>query len=813
MARAKQPSDLPKPPGTEEPQIEAAAVELPAQPQAEPSPQPQAAAEDTPTQAEALKNQLRVTEGYEFDPEAALAQMDPQTREAFERMAKNEALLQAADEAAGEQNAAEGEFPEGKPEENPLSVGKELEVRAKKSAAFNQKDERNLMQKVLGDDFVVSEKDGELWFRKKGAKSKHRIDRSAFGLLKEGKFAEAGREAAGDVADMTGTGIEIAGNVAGEAASIAAGSKIGAGIGFLAVGPGGAFVGGATGAIAGAVAGTAVAAATGIAMREMAVEAFGGQNSGNAAEEFVIATGINAATLGAGVMLKGVGRKMIAPLRDALENSPKQRLYQLAQIRSEFEAITQKIGVKGQTTAQTGAQIDGAVVRLEKQLGEQVELLKTETIAKGADKPFPAENYSRAVEKILGDYGLPKDTLPVILNDPVLQGKVIQNMLKGDRLGATPENARLVRQLLGELKAGGKFKMDDLYDQLDRLRGLAEYEKSPDALTPLNKIARELRQALAKDRNGIIEAMYKDNDPHGIASAIKEYSSRIDAIDDFRNIFTRKRSVELFTDSIVSKNNSKMIAQVKELLGPESPEFQALQAEWIDQICKKSIESGSGVVNGKKLRSTLESYGEDVVNQMISPREKLTLEYIARKAEKIPYLDMLNSSAASQQAVKDGAMAIISGGKNIPAQVRLLWTLFRENADAAKYLSEEGLLELAQQQKNGFTKRQLIKVSQAFGKLIDASDVVVTKGGHKRYQVVSFEDRLKDPEFAKLFMGEQDRLIRAEGMQTIPGSVSQGAAPGLDSLTAAQAGKANYDPNRKLRPGEVPQEPQPRPNE
>ncbi len=649
-------------------------------------------------------------------------------------------------------------------DQRPIGPGQEFAMRFKEGLARNPQESVSLMQKALGKDFEVFQgKTGELRFKKKGSKNSFPLDMPGFG----GSL----QEALGDFADLSGMGIEVAADMVGVAAGVAA-----------------IPVSGPLGVGAGLVGGAALATAA----REAAVRAFEGETSTDLAKEFALNTGINVATLGLGKVLKGGAKRGLDMMKEVIQSKPMTRVKQLAGVREAFEQISKDVGVGAQTPAEAAGKISTGVEQIYERLNKQVAVTREISIAKAGKDAVPTEGYAQALEKELLDNGVPESYIGR-LHDKEVRAFVANHLKASEVYGSGETSMPVVNKMIDDLitiRKGGGMQMGEVWNKLQFWKNPAAYESKSAAISPepLQAVSRRLRQHLADDRDSVLMTLFKD-DPGNlkfVKDAIAEKAQKADALKQLKGMILRSNeTMELFATSLTSGNSAKKnIADFKATFGPNSEEFTALRSAWMDKIYNESVDPVLGVVKAEGLNGALKKAGDHVVSEMLNPAERLKLQFIAKRAEQVHYMDFINNKQESQRAVKDFATASISRS---PSQyVRGLWALTRGNAEAARFLANDGLVDLAASSTQKHSKGFWVATIQGFRKMLDATDIHRTKDGREVLRRINFDDKLKDPAVLEKLLGIKapgQTLMQASG-DKLPGKT--GVLPGAGAFSASE---------------------------
>lgn len=801
--RSKQPSDLPGvvPGGKREAENEA---EIAATAAKMPTPQPSASLNEASDEADpaASAGAEEPSPEVSLTPEqdAAIAQLadsdygieapnfddlTPEQQAAIDTLAGNEGFLEEAEQVEAVEFANEEEIANERGDQ--IGIVKELKARAIQNLGRNVNEEKSLISKALGSDFEVTSKGNELFFRKKGSKKFFPIDRKSFsgGL----------REFVGDLVDFSGEGLEAGTSVV----AAAKGAVAGAAAGTAAFPGAGTLAGGVAGGVA--AAGAAGLAAT--AAREIAIRAFEGETSTDLAKELTWNTGLNLATLGMGALVKGAGKKVLSSFQETLEMAPMKRVEELAEVRVKFEAVSETVMGKHRpgslAKGEVGDRIYGAIEALDDRLDKALNFTRKQSIMDLGGMPKKVDNYAQAIEAQLESMGIPKTMIPQ-LGDPKLYRETLEyfkrNKALGDEVMGAEFGKKLIDEYLSINKTGG-MSMQNVWNTLDWLKQPAGYKNGAKVEYPTAAMAkaRELRRALAVDRNEILATSYSKSDPKTssfMMDAMKEYTEKVDTIVQFKKIFkSSKESAEKFTDAIVRPNNSQQVRDFRNLVGAESEEFALLQAEWFDRIFRETL-TDVGTVDPLKLKKTMAKYGDEVVDEMLSKTQRHALEAISQKAAKIPYFDIINATQRDKQVVQDMAAIGLLGQKHPGPVIRLFWNMLGSNADAAKYLADDGLLELAAKTADPGKQSLILKITQSFRKMLDATDIV-DKNGRKMLQPIDFDARLQDPAIQKVLLDTQSKMRSDAAKKGI-------RLPGAGAMLGAQAGRM-LAPQNAEKPG------------
>lgn len=713
--------------------------------------------------------------------------------QALQELARDQAYL-------NESKAPQDEFQMAEPgEAKPIGALQEFKARAIQHIGSSKEDQLKLLQKALGSNFDVRLKDNEeIVFRKKGSSKFFPIDATGFsgGL----------REVVGDIIDFSGDVLEQGAASIGAVTSVATGGATGLALG----GAGGAAVGGTLGVAAA----PAVGALTGVAARRAAIEHMIGSTSEGFMDELKLATAFNYAALGLGAIVKSAAKRSLETLKDSLELSPISRVKQLAEVRQNFGKLADEFGEKTFTKGQAGQQAYDAIEAYGNKLDKKVRLVRDDLKTKLGDTVQPVERYVKELENVLNDLGVSQDQL-LTLKSSGGKAKSLSKLVKGESNPAAEEYAKILANAKEKSAAGSdtghlfiKKIMDEyinvnkdggygaltLFDKLDLWKLNAAYvDKGAKVDYPkaTQALSRRIRQALAEDRNEIITNAFGDSkEKASIAlGAIDEFAKNIDDVKRFKKLFMSGKNPEKFTDALVQPGNSKQLQKLKNILGEESNEFGQIQAEYIDKVFNKALNARTGVIDGDKILKTMQATGDDMLNVLMSKDQQLTLQLIAKRSQQIAYEDILNNPQAKEK-LKDAAAVAISRGRTIGPAVRLLWSLTRANADAAKYLSDEGLIEVAVNIKDPFQRTKAVKVIEFFQHMLNATDIRKSPATGKNYLVpFKFEEKMKDPAIVRMLQQYQEgglnRSFQAPKlMPRVPGANAFGI-----SATVRDAGK------------------------
>jgi hypothetical protein len=514
-------------------------------------------------------------------------------------------------------------------------------------------------------------------------------------------------------------------------------------------------------------------------------------------------TGLNVATLGLGAIVKGFGKKAVSSFAETLEAAPMKRVEELAEVRLKFEAVSETVMGKHRpgslAKGETGERIYGAIERLDDRLDKALEFTRESSVKDLGKMPKKVDNYAKAIEDQLERLQVPREMLPQ-LNDPKTYREVVEFLKTNKALGDEVMGAEFGKKMIDEyltLNKSGGLNMNQVWNTLDWLKKPAGYSNGGKVEYPsaAQGVARDLRRALAADRNEILSQSYSKSDPKTsqfMLDAMKEYNEKVDTIVQFKDIFRRsKESAEKFTDAIVRPNNSQQVKDFRDLVGAESEEFGLLQAEWFDRVFREAIND-AGAVDPVYLKKTMAKYGDEVVNEMVSPTQRHALEAVVQKAAKIPYFDIINATQRDKQVLQDLAAIGILGQKNPGPIIRLFWNVLGSNAEAAKYLADDGLLELAAKTADPGKKSLLLKVTQSFRKMLDATDIV-DKNGRKVLEPMDFDKRLQDPAVQKVILDVQTKQRSEAAKKGI-------RLPGAGAMTAGEAAQM-LTPQREQKSG------------
>lgn len=610
--------------------------------------------------------------------------------------------------------------------ERPLSAAEEFRVRAAGAMSTSPEQKKRLLQKAfsaLGKDFEVVEKGGKLKFRKKGS-------RKFFDVDPEG--ADNFREVLADIfADNAEVLLEATAGIGTEIASVKAGTLAGAAIGSGA-GPIGSLVVAATGGLAGLVAGFPLATKASQVAREQALAAFDETFEGD--ENFLLNTGLNAVSFGAGSLLAKSGKAIAGSMREFLKSSPKATLKSAAEVRQSFEqfktSVFKNLPPESGSKREIGEQVGNAIDEAGTDLGNRLGLIRSEFQLKAGTGPLPSENYLKAITDELQDAGVSGQEMAMIAsagNKPSkeileLRSDILKRVEEGSHLGDGDQGAAFVDKLFDELEIvnrKGGLDAQTLLNKAQEWKKPAGFSRKTKTSVPITKAkgrARKIQQSLAKDELTNYEQVFAGDPIRAsfLKNAKEEFGAKIGAIDEFKKIFQNKKTGETFINTIFrGEKRAANIRDLKRILGAESDEFAMIQSEFVDTIYNKAIDTGTGIVKPGAIAKEIKAIGEDAMNEILSPKQVQALQFINKKAGLIPGLQPKVNKADAALAI-DMGQVVASNFTNSNAKVRVLWNLTRSNANVAEFLADDGLLKIATRSKNPIFRSEMFQFIEGF---------------------------------------------------------------------------------------------------
>jgi len=660
-------------------------------------------------------------------PSEAGPGLAPEVRQIISGMTSGEEIDSAIQEGRGFLEDIQDRFGAGEEEflpisESPLGFFKKLAVRARVGLGRNKAERLSLAKEGLENrGYEVKTKGSKILFRKDGSGEQF------FELDPDGIDSIA--EAISDLMlDFSGEIVETIPAVGTEIVGAGVGAAAGAAIGGITAGPPGLLAGGAAGGTTGLVAGAALGGAAGATARASAIRIFGGETSEDLGDEQFTAAAWNVAGLGFGAILKRVAGGTVRLISEALQSTPKARIRQAARVRQSVEELATQLGGKGRSDRATGQVVRGAVENAERQIGPVIDQVKNTAIKVSESnlgnprQALPATD--NVVTELLDQAGIVFD---LDGRASLIEGKTLKEFAG---FGGGPVAKKFLGELLtlnNKIVEGG-LPIRELLENMDSFANLARFDKVVG--TKVTGLSKRVRRALAEDRNPALQSLLKGTKyEKTFRDNFAEYSSKIDAIKDFKkSIF--KKSPEKFIDMFIEPKNSDRVLDIKRILGSESQEWRQLSGEWFNARVKASLDPITGAVNGNKLKKDLARFGDDVVNEILLPAERMRLNQLAKIADEIPLLDIIDIGAETR--LKD--LAVLTVGKTLFPQTKIarLMRLFGSNARAAKWLRDTGLPQIAKNHPTPEGKRFWVRVTTGFGQLIDATKIQKLKSGRER---------------------------------------------------------------------------------
>jgi hypothetical protein len=643
----------------------------------------------------------------------------------------------------------------------------------------NPAEKQQLLQKTLGDQFDVRVKNGDLWFAKKGSKKFFPLDVDAM----EGGLREVAMDAFADFSDMfVELGVGLPAGVAG-------------GLGGSLAGP--------VGTVGGAVAAEAAAST---AAREGALRLLGIDTSADLTDELLFNTGVNIVALGAGAALKQVGKKAIGGVRRVLDQSPKLKAREAAQVLEGFDTFVRDTGIEQYAKAdkrEAGEQVFEALDKIHNELGAKVGMVKDEALVRAGRSPQGVDEYAKSLADILEKrVGISRSQQATLGRRIPTSGPSFDRMaprfqkMAKDRMKA---RANLLRQLkgrsifgsnksiamiddmlndIGKINSNGGIELQEVLDKIKRWDELAEYNpkaQGSEFLGEMPRVARQLRGSLADDREHIFKGLLEDT-PAGkhVEKAYKEFSDNRDNIKELKKIFEKKESGEKFIEVLVEKKNTTRLQKLKALLGPDSKEFHMVRGHHLDNVIKKATDPTTGLPSGKGLLKSLDSFGDNLNKELFSDRELEAFKLAARKLD--THLKIPDPSDAQAKKVAEDLTTLILVPNGQGPKSRLFWA-FAGGRPEIERATKSTLMELAGKTKDPARKMNMLKTLDTIERLMDTTNLINTR--KPKLDITDPDDILNDRRFADVVqemiqtgapktqkpMGSPlDDLIGAEGL-------------------------------------------------
>lgn len=561
-------------------------------------------------------------------------------------------------------------------------------------------DERKrLLKSVLGKGFEVSEKDGELIFRKKGEKKFRMFDPGTV----DGFFNKLSEFAKDITADISGEAIEAGTAIGAEALGATAGATAGAAGGASVGGIPGAAIGATLGGGAGLLAGAAAGGAAGAVAREEAIAQYI-DPSVDLGSEAAMAAGFNVATLGMATAVRPLLKKARGALKEAFKEAPLARVKQAAENRRGVKNIFEELGMEpGLPSPRTvGEEVIDSVRVQNKRLGGQVGLVLDIAEKKAQGQIQRVDSFLNATEEFLGNSGAKFATDPET-------GLRVAKLEKEARLGLGLDASKIdkVVDVFNRAQSQGGLELRDLRKTL---QDIDKFGFPKGELREINYQFRELGGALASDRNTALKTLTKGTPEESLVDeAFQEYSKNIDIIREAKRKYRLLKSPEKFTKSLIQNQNSETVRQFKGLLGPNSEEWKHVRGTFFTNLFEDSVNPITGELEEVFLERQLKKLGPDSVRELMTEGQESQLKFIIRKSKGLSLADIKDPGVTDQLK----AMAVGTMGKKIfPQQkVALLLRAIGANRRAAQYLTNEGLEELADKAaKTPTQKKEFLKV-------------------------------------------------------------------------------------------------------
>lgn len=662
----------------------------------------------------------------------------------FEDLTEEQLIDSAAQDLIDFESEAQGrnsEFETSKDlveKEKALESARSSEFFSRVAVAMGEKPEqkKRLLERMLGEKFDVSVRNDQLFFKKKDAKKWFPLDNEGF----RGGFSEFLKDTFADNAEVF---LEATAAIAAEVGAIKSGASLGGLAGGALGGLPGAALGAAAGGTAGFIGSIPASAAAGEAARTAALIALGEPfEDADQFHRFKQDTAINALALGLGTAVKKAGKAGIDFWKNMKSTSPQEALKEAARVRQSLEEIyTATVGsdAVAPTVKEIESGVRSALSRANDSISGKLSAARDEFMILSGAQRYPTEKYVTKIDEVLEKrFGVSQAELSMISAGGKMgsetRADVIKRLVDNDVLGDGEAGAAFASKLLDEkqlIDQSGGLGAKELFDKLSfwkKPSGISPRTKEPVRIPgEANQIASDIRSSLVEDKLGAYKTAFA-NDTGKLAlitKAERDYADKIGLHRDLKDVFRTKEGTENIVNALIEgkgRVKGEGLVKLQELLGAGSQEFQDVRTAWFNQMYDKAIDPKFGIVKADVIEKELARLSAEASSALMTERQKQSLKFIAKKARAIQ-LASPATSTRDAQLVKNAAAVMFTNYSNPGIIAKTLWTLTSSNADVAKYLNREGLLEVITE--NPSIRKKLGSkawaVMESFGALMDAA--------------------------------------------------------------------------------------------
>lgn len=609
----------------------------------------------------------------------------------------------------------------------PLSWGEEW-PRIKASLGRSPREVASVLSDTYGEGNVRINKD-KVYFRKPGEAKFRALDPKQFEFF-------------GDlIADMAGNMVEAAG---------AAPYEYLGGLGARASASTGTPMG-VAGAMASGSAGFYYGAKAGLNLREYALGKAGGQIDPtlNEDDEFKKSLMTNVATAGVGkVVGDGIGK-----IAGALAESPIMRLKTIAKVQSVLEDMANAYRIGRSTTPEgTGQEITNVVRAERARLNMIAKEAREPVVTAAGDQKFSAGQTLAQLRNVIRNEGGTIDKNGVAKIAGEMESTKVPIERQYDRMSPVlgPDGKPMITQELrnetvtipgGPVPAPispmgtkeGKGELQEIVDMYNDLMTAQRSSGGVDAAT-LFKIASDTGERgeygtytvggktttqaakkLTQPWQAINSGAIADRDAAAMTvlpadsmelaqykMGMKRYAARIEPLKKLEEMVNKAAddgSLPTLANSIIHPERPQAIRDFKAMLGtsptndirPDAT-WETVRGSWLSTLMNSPAvkDPTSGLMSGKRLMSTLDRYGEDVLKEVF-PGGLGDMRRLALKLDSV-YKQDLKPSAMTQAFIE--AEPVIDKLISSRSIANFLWGITHQRAELADALLNDGFMKM-----------------------------------------------------------------------------------------------------------------------
>ena len=454
------------------------------------------------------------------------------------------------------------------------------------------------------------------------------------------------------------------------------------------------------------------------------------------ATEVLVNTGVNAVFFGAGK----IGQRVIDAARGFFATAPKPVAEAVVHIQSYVDDIIHEVGPT-KDPFDAGAKAFGRIEELQRQFGEEVELLKDTVTGLRQQELFSPSTYMGQVTEILKDqraqFSVDKNGLfRINVGTKAIgageQGKIA---LKGivDQFN----------EVLTRVKNDGGLHFDEIDDMTKSLQARVGDEVSDkNVRRRINNILTTISSAIKSDRDQIMVDAIDSTvtrkplktlhnfinlpTPKSVVeTTMGQYADNIGAIKSIQKVWNQSDEAgDLFMDAMTRPGNQESLKAFKNLLGDSSVDWLSFKSSWMDKTLKDSIDPLTKVFNPITFQKKINS--SRIAREIILSDEEFKKVGNAAIAYSKLDLGQIPFSQGGKKAVQDFVEFAIF--PYLTTKLRGATNIIMGSKKVADYLNTEGFMELAKKSATNTEVSLWLGRKNLFQELVSQSKPVKEKG-------------------------------------------------------------------------------------